>query len=115
MEYLVFIAILTIIFVFRKNNSSKNHSHEVHHIVVEHAENPGMYYNNGRKKVNKVLYLIIIFFLGAIGIHKFYIGDNFKGFMYLLFSWTFIPAILALFSFFGALFKRPDRNGDILV
>ncbi|MGI6649546.1 MAG: NINE protein [Bacillota bacterium] len=34
--------------------------------------------------------------LGGIGVHKFYMGQTGKGILYILFCWTFIPAILAL-------------------
>lgn len=47
---------------------------------------------------NRVMAGVIALFLGGLGIHKFYLGDNTKGFIYLLFSWTFIPAIVALFD-----------------
>ena len=33
-------------------------------------------------------------FLGGIGVHKFYMGKTIQGVVYLLFCWTFIPAIL---------------------
>lgn len=33
-------------------------------------------------------------FLGSIGIHKFYLGRVGWGIVYLLFCWTFIPAII---------------------
>ncbi|WRH65854.1 MAG: NINE protein [Planktothrix sp. GU0601_MAG3] len=52
---------------------------------------------------NKFLAALLAFFLGALGIHKFYLGENFGGLLYLLFSWTFIPAILAFFDFLGLL------------
>lgn len=52
---------------------------------------------------NKFLAALLAFFLGAFGIHKFYLGENFGGILYLLFSWTFIPAILAFFDFLGLL------------
>lgn len=39
---------------------------------------------------------LLALFVGGAGIHRFYIGDNGKGVLYLLFCWTFIPAILAL-------------------
>jgi ribosomal protein L37E len=35
-------------------------------------------------------------FLGGIGAHKFYLGKGIQGVLYLLFCWTFIPAIVAL-------------------
>ena len=39
---------------------------------------------------------ILAILLGGIGTHKFYLGETFKGVIYLLFCWTFIPAIVAL-------------------
>jgi TM2 domain-containing membrane protein YozV len=50
---------------------------------------------------NRVVAIILTFFFGALGIHKFYLGHNFAGLMYLIFSWTFIPALLSIFDFFG--------------
>jgi len=37
---------------------------------------------------------LIAIFLGFIGVHKFYLGKIGQGIFYLLFSWTFIPAII---------------------
>ena len=37
---------------------------------------------------------IFAFFLGGLGIHKFYLGQSGAGIVYLLFCWTFIPAII---------------------
>ncbi|PIZ50618.1 hypothetical protein COY27_06435 [Candidatus Woesearchaeota archaeon CG_4_10_14_0_2_um_filter_33_13] len=39
---------------------------------------------------------ILALFLGGFGVHKFYLGDSGKGILYLIFCWTFIPAIIAL-------------------
>lgn len=39
---------------------------------------------------------ILAILLGGIGVHKFYLGETWKGVLYLLFCWTFIPAIVAL-------------------
>ncbi|KOR34660.1 MULTISPECIES: NINE protein [Planktothricoides] len=50
---------------------------------------------------NKWVAALLAFFLGGIGIHKFYLGNNVAGLLYFLFSWTFIPAILAIFDFIG--------------
>lgn len=47
---------------------------------------------------------ILAFFLGGLGIHKFYLGKTVQGIMYMLFCWTLIPSILAFFEFFGLLF-----------
>lgn len=37
---------------------------------------------------------IFAFFLGGIGAHKFYLGQPGFGIVYLLFCWTFVPAII---------------------
>lgn len=39
---------------------------------------------------------VLAIFLGGLGIHRFYLGDTGLGLVYLLFSWTFIPAIVGL-------------------
>ncbi|MBL1211460.1 NINE protein [Geminocystis sp. GBBB08] len=45
--------------------------------------------------------IILAFFLGGLGIHKFYLGNNFAGILYLVFCWTFIPSLLSIFDFIG--------------
>lgn len=37
---------------------------------------------------------LLAIFLGGIGIHKFYLGKTAQGIIYLLFFWTFIPAVV---------------------
>jgi len=39
---------------------------------------------------------LLALFLGGIGVHKFYCGSVGLGIVYLIFFWTFIPAIIAL-------------------
>jgi hypothetical protein len=36
----------------------------------------------------------LAFFLGGLGVHKFYIGRGGAGILYVLFSWTFIPMVV---------------------
>ncbi|HFF4522772.1 TPA: TM2 domain-containing protein, partial [Acinetobacter baumannii] len=36
--------------------------------------------------------------LGGFGAHKFYLGKVGQGILYLIFFWTFIPAIIAFFE-----------------
>ena len=43
--------------------------------------------------------VLLAFFLGGIGAHKFYLGRVGQGILYLLFCWTFIPGIIALIEF----------------
>lgn len=44
---------------------------------------------------NKTAAGLFALFLGGIGVHKFYLGKVGQGILYLLFCWTFIPAIVA--------------------
>lgn len=57
---------------------------------------------------SKLTATILTFFLGGIGIHKFYLGKSTQGILYMLFCWTFIPSLLALFEFFGLLFMSDN-------
>lgn len=60
---------------------------------------------------NRLVAIIITLFVGAFGLHKFYLGENLAGIMYLLFSWTLIPGILAFFDFLGlALMSEESFN-----
>ncbi|MFP4600945.1 MAG: NINE protein [Persicimonas sp.] len=43
---------------------------------------------------------LLAFFLGGLGIHKFYLNQGGQGVLYLLFSWTLIPAFVALLETF---------------
>ena len=49
--------------------------------------------------VNKVALVLLTFFLGGIGAHKFYLGKYVQGVIYFLFSWTLIPSIVAFIEF----------------
>lgn len=68
-----------------------------------------------KKKVNKIAYVLLAFFLGGFGGHKFYSGKIGTGILYLIFSWTFIPSIIAFVEFIIVLTKSSDENGEIYV
>ena len=73
-------------------------------------QTPQVMLANGTVAVNKLVYCLLCFFLGGIGAHK-----TGSGILYLLFCWTFIPALIAFIEFIVALCKKPDANGLILV
>ena len=52
-----------------------------------------------RTPVSKAALLLLTFFLGGIGAHKFYLGKYWQGALYLVFCWTYIPALAALVEF----------------
>lgn len=57
--------------------------------------------SNGATK-SRVTGALLAFFLGGFGVHKFYCGKIGLGFLYLIFCWTWIPALVALIE--GVLF-----------
>ena len=58
--------------------------------------------------VNKIVYIIIAFFLGGLGIQEL-------GILCLLFCWTGLPALFALVRIIMAIFARSDANGNIVI
>lgn len=52
--------------------------------------------NNGKSRIAAAL---LAFFLGGIGVHKFYLGQTLWGFVYLIFCWTLIPSLIAFIEF----------------
>lgn len=58
--------------------------------------NLGPVASNGKSRIAAALFA---FFLGGFGGHKFYLGQIGLGILYLIFCWTFIPAIVAFIEF----------------
>ena len=48
---------------------------------------------------SRVAAILLAFFLGGLGAHKFYLGRVGWGIIYLLFFWTVIPSIVAFVEF----------------
>lgn len=44
---------------------------------------------------SRIVAFLLAICLGGIGIHKFYLGQNGQGILYLLFCWTGIPMFIA--------------------
>jgi len=65
-------------------------------------------------QVNKIAYVLLCFFFGGIGIHKFYAGHWILGLLYLIFCWTFIPALIAFIEFIIGIIKPADNNGNYI-
>ena len=106
--------------VVNKIDSSKKQSSATNSKIDINVNNNSptgspVYVANNKKAVNKVIYCVLALLLGWIGAHKFYAGKIAAGILYLLFSWTCIPAIIAFIEFILALCKTEDSNGNILV
>jgi TM2 domain-containing membrane protein YozV len=57
---------------------------------------------------SKTTAAILAFFLGGFGVHRFYLKQSGLGALYLLFFWTFVPAIVAFVDFI--IFLTMDDN-----
>src|SRR5262249_39504756 len=53
-----------------------------------------------RRRKSPTTAVLLTFFLGAVGAHRFYLGEIVSGFFYALFCWTFIPLFLAVIELF---------------
>jgi TM2 domain-containing membrane protein YozV len=57
---------------------------------------PGAQPQYQRAPKDKTIAILLALFLGGLGAHKFYLGQAGLGILYLVFCWTFIPAVIAL-------------------
>ena len=67
-----------------------------HHAPPYHGQPQGGPYYPAKPDKDRLTAGLLALFLGGIGVHKFYLGQGGMGALYLLFSWTMIPAIIAL-------------------
>lgn len=66
-----------------------------------------------RTRKSKGVALLLCFFLGAFGAHKFYLHSYFWGTLYLLFCWTLIPLLWSIVDFI-LLLLTPERFFHIM-
>jgi hypothetical protein len=58
---------------------------------------------------SKIAAGVLALFLGGLGVHKFYLGKSGMGVLYLLFCWTWIPAIVGLIEGIGYLCMSDEK------
>lgn len=73
---------------------------------------PGQATPPANAAVNKAALLLLTFFLGGVGVHKFYLSKNLQGVLFLLFCWTGIPALIALIEFIVYAATSQDRLNE---
>ena len=57
----------------------------------------------------RIAFALFAILLGGIGVHKFYVKEYGWGVIYLLFCWTYIPAILGIVEGIMALCKTDEE------
>lgn len=72
------------------SSANRNSNNNVQYLSSNYATSN---YQNSLKKKNAVILLAL--FLGTFGVHRFYLGQNLKGVLYLIFSWTLIPTFIS--------------------
>ena len=76
------------------NSLNPRHQQRLVYCIVEiHRKGKRAMSANGKNRVTAGVLAIL---LGGIGVHKFYLNSAGMGVLYILFSWTFIPAIIGL-------------------
>lgn len=66
---------------------------------------------NSIKKTPSTAVLLALF-LGGLGVHKFYMGQTGLGILYLIFCWTYIPAIVGLIEAFTITGRVANYNQE---
>lgn len=62
-----------------------------------------------KKKSKKTATILAFPLLGALGIHKFYLGKIGQGVLYIIFSFLLIPAIISLFEFISYISMSTEK------
>lgn len=60
------------------------------------------------RKPSLMIYLLLTFFLGGLGVHKLYVGKPFKALLYFGLLFIGVSPFLALFDFIKALINKDD-------
>ncbi|MDR2081868.1 MAG: NINE protein [Campylobacteraceae bacterium] len=74
-------------------------------------------FGNQEGEKSRIAAALFAFFLGGLGVHKFYLGKIGQGILYLIFCWTLIPSLIAFVEFIIYLimsdeeFNRKYNNG----
>ncbi|RAL25504.1 hypothetical protein DL240_04655 [Lujinxingia litoralis] len=58
---------------------------------------------------SKTTAAVLAFILGGLGVHKFYLGQNGQGLLYLLFCWSGIPSLIAFVECIMLLIMSDDE------
>lgn len=56
--------------------------------------------------------VLLTFFTGFVGGHRFYLGQTWLGIFYLVFFWTLIPSLVSVIDFFVFVFISEKKFND---
>lgn len=110
------VVIALFVFLINKSKRESQESEMVVNQIISHLPQDKqmvffMQYNNVKK--NPTTAILWALFLGGVGAHKFYMGQTGAGILYLVFVWTYIPAIIAfieLFTLSGQVAKYNEQK-----
>ena len=68
--------------------------------------------NNIMNHKSRTATILLTLFLGGIGIHRFYLNQPILGALYLLFCWTFIPLVFAIYDLLFVLLLTDKQFDD---
>lgn len=64
--------------------------------IKQDSHLPTAQQKQSKKNKSKKTTALLALFLGSFGIHRFYLGHYFIGFLYILFCWTYIPTFVSI-------------------
>lgn len=93
------VLIVLAIYLVRKSNRDAQEAEQSYNQIMQNLPADKqmvflMQFNSIKKTPSTAVLLAL--FLGGLGVHKFYMGQTGLGILYLLFCWTYIPAILGV-------------------
>lgn len=100
----IFAGIIVFFVVLGKKAKEKNEECErfIQHTLMSIPDDKKslflLQYNSVKK--NPTTAVVLALFLGGLGIHKFYLNKVGAGIAYLIFCWTYIPALIAFIEAF---------------
>ena len=65
------------------------------------------------QKKDPTIGVLLCFFLGGIGVHRFYMGQTALGILYACFVWTLVPALVAFVECFLMSKRIQEHNGMV--
>ena len=67
--------------------------------ISQDLKNAAKFTSDNISPCSRTVAAVLAFFLGGLGIHRFYVGKITSGVFMLIFCWTFIPSIIAFIDF----------------